>query len=237
MKKFLVGCCTKGPRSEFENSPTRGSILASAFGTTLNDDKHVIYELDNIRAVVRYNNNESLGKHYNKVIQMAVEEKYDYVILMHDDVSVEDSCLLDKIETGLGEYDILGLAGSTQTQIKSPALWHLMSTPDQWSGAVAHPAGKDQVSMTSFGATPQRCLILDGLFLAIKVSSLTGDVRFDTQFKFHHYDIDFCLTANKNGLKLTTYPIWVVHESPGLEQPGTEFYDSEKRFLNKWAKS
>ena len=85
----------------------------------------------------------------------------------------------DKLEEAFKEYDIVGLAGAKQAEIKQPALWHLMSNQQDWSGAVAHPANDKQIFMTNFGPTPQRCLILDGLFLAIKVSSLKPEVRFD----------------------------------------------------------
>ena len=78
---------------------------------------------------------------------------------------------------------------------------------------------------------------MDGLFLAIKVSSLKPEIRFDEDIPAiaHHYDIDFCLQANKHKLKLTTWPIWVVHKSPGLAGADEQFEASQKYFINKWA--
>ena len=114
-----------------------------------------------------------------------------------------------------------------------------MSESFDWSGMVAHPANEKQIFMTNFGPSPERCLIMDGLFLAVKVSSLTDEVRFDENLPAiaHHYDLDFCLTANKHKLKLTTWPIWVVHKSPGLQNRDKSFDESEKYFIDKWRKN
>ena len=48
---------------------------------------------------------------------------------------------------------------------------------------------------------------------------------------FHHYDLLFSLAANAAGLKLGTYPIWAVHDSPGLEGQTAEFLQSQEYFL------
>lgn len=234
MKKILIGICTKHDKKEFENTPTYHSMFPELKGEDRQD--HILYISDFTHGIVRKNNKENIGKHYNRVIDMAVAEKYDTVVLMHDDVQMDDYGWVDKIEEAFKEYDIVGLAGAKQAEIKQPALWHLMSKQEDWSGAVAHPCNDKQIFMTNFGPTPQRCLIMDGLFLAIKVSSLKPEVRFDEDIPAiaHHYDIDFCLQANKHKLKLTTWPIWVVHKSPGLEKAGQDFIDSEQYFINKW---
>jgi hypothetical protein len=128
------------------------------------------------------------------------------------------------------------VAGAQNISLKKPALWHLMSDQNSWSGAVAHPKNLNQIFVTNFGPAPTRCLVLDGVFLAIKVDKLTDQIRFDENIPAiaHHYDMDFCLTANNCKLKLATWPIWVVHNSPGLERQTQEFLTAEKYFLDKW---
>tara|TARA_R110002050_G_scaffold6130_3_gene25958 strand:- start:4186 stop:4893 length:708 start_codon:yes stop_codon:yes gene_type:complete len=234
--KTLLGCCTKHDKENFEKSPTYNTMLYGFLHGKGKD--HEFYESMDLDAVIKTSNKENIGKHYNRVLNMAVDEGYDCVILMHDDVQVDDLGYDAKLKEAFKEYDIVGLAGSTKTEIKSPALWHLMSRQEDWSGAVAHPASENQIFMTNFGPTPARCLVLDGVFMAIKVSSLKSEVRFDEDIPAiaHHYDIDFCLQANKHKLKLTTWPIWVIHKSPGLEQQDDSFLASEKYFLDKWTK-
>jgi GT2 family glycosyltransferase len=234
--KTLLGCCTKHDRENFEKTPTYETMLNGFLHG--NGKDHDFYESMDLDAVIKTNNKDNIGKHYNKVLNMAVDEEYDWVILMHDDVSMEDKYLETKLKKAFVNYDIVGLAGAKHIELKQPALWHLMSKQEDWSGAVAHPTGNHQVFMTSFGHTPERCIVLDGLFLAIKVSSLTPEIRFDENLPAiaHHYDLDFCLNANKHKLKLATWPIWVIHKSSGLENPGKEFDISQKYFLDKWKK-
>mgnify|MGYP003651850559 CR=1 FL=1 len=235
--KILLGCCTKHDRENFEKTPTYKSMLNGFLHG--NGKDHDFYESMDLDAVIKTNNKENIGKHYNKVLNMAVDEEYDCAILMHDDVQIDDYSWTYKLREAFREYDVVGLAGAKQVEIKQPALWHLMAKQQDWSGAVAHPVNGDQIFMTNFGPMPQRCLVLDGLFLAVKVSSLVDEVRFDENLPAiaHHYDIDFCLTCNKHTLKLTTWPIWAIHKSPGLQDRGQDFTDSEKYFLDKWTEN
>lgn len=235
--KILLGCCTKHDRENFEKTPTYQTMLEDFRHTSLKD--HQLYEGYFVNAVIKTNNKDNIGKHYNKVLQMAVEEEYDCVVLMHDDVQVDDYAWIDKLQEAFKEYDVVGLAGAKQVEIKQPALWHLMSKRENQSGAVAHPANDKQIHVTNFGPVPTRCLVLDGLFLAIKVSSLNESIIFDENIPAiaHHYDVDFCLNANKHKLKLTTWPIWVIHKSPGLlTLDDKDFILSQNYFLNKWKK-
>ncbi|KKL08510.1 hypothetical protein LCGC14_2575120, partial [marine sediment metagenome] len=116
-------------------------------------------------------------------------------------------------------------------------LWHLAPSETR-SGAVAHPHGNDgQVFMGGYGPTPRRVLTLDGCFIAVDVTAVKEvGLRFDEQFTFHHYDLDFTIQANLKGLTVTTWPIWTVHQSPGLRSYTDPAYiERAERFLNKYA--
>ena len=232
--KTLIGTCTQHNRDKFETTPMYASMLQDFKHASGND--YEFYEGAFTDAVIKTLNKDNIGKHYNKVLKMGVDEGYDCVVLMHDDVKMDDYGWSDKVQETFKEYDVVGLAGAKHITVREPALWHLMSTQNDWSGAVAHRANDKQIYVTNFGPTPSRCLVLDGLFLAIKVSSITDKTRFDENIPAiaHHYDIDFCLTCNENKLKLTTCPIWAVHNSPGLKNPSQEFITSQKYFLDKW---
>lgn len=188
------------------------------------------------------NNKRGLPEVYNTALYvhaLVTHRHYRNVIFVHDDVAIQhpnfENIIQYQFDTG---YSVVGLAGAVRAKIQKPALWHLMSDRAEWRGAVAHPDEDGRTWMTSFGPTPSRVLLLDGLFLAVDLAKITGNgIRFDEQFKFHHYDLDFCLTCNKAGLNLTTAPIWVTHNSPGLrslEDPA--FVASQDLFLQKWSK-
>lgn len=197
------------------------------------------YHDDYIYGEIVTNNTMALANVYNRFIN---EQNRDTIVVFcHDDCLIEDLFLVEKLDRAIEEYDIVGLAGiQAPIAIKQPALWHLMGDRSQYSGAVAHFTGKDDNErfMTPFGPTPARVILLDGVFLAINVEKcLDKNVRFDESnpARFHYYDLDFSLTANKSGLKLGTYPIWVTHRSHGLTKPDEEFYKGQEWFIKKWS--
>src|SRR6266851_3268613 len=78
-------------------------------------------------------------------------------------------------------------------------------------GTPIHIALESTIHITgirNFGETPVPCGLLDGLFLAVNTEHvLRSGARFDSQFMFHFYDLDFCRTSRQKGLSLGTWPI------------------------------
>jgi protein O-GlcNAc transferase len=76
--------------------------------------------------------------------------------------------------------------------------------------------------------------MVDGLMMAaIPRRIREAQVQFDTQFMFHHYDIDFCRTAIDHGLRVGTWPIWLVHRA-GSGEKGAEWEASRDRYVAKY---
>ena len=129
--KILLGSCTKHNREDFEKTPTYNSMLHGFLHGK--GDNHEFYEGVILQrmftdAVIKTNNKENIGKHYNKVLEMAIDEQYDTVILMHDDVQMDDLGWTYKLNEAFKEYDVVGLAGAKHIELKQPALWHLNVT-------------------------------------------------------------------------------------------------------------
>jgi len=182
------------------------------------------------------NNTASLASVYNKAIDFALEEKSDYLVLCHDDVIIE-SDLNYKLESAMEGFDVIGVAGTTECKLQEPALWHLMGGGfggGKLHGAVAH-GSKNHKAMTSFGPYPQRVLLLDGVFLAIK-RKVFEKVKFDESCpaKFHFYDLDYSLECHRAGFKLGVSDIMITHASPGLREFTEEFNKGQEWFLEKW---
>lgn len=223
MKKILVVTCSKDKGDS--------SQLVQSLAQIKND----------VSIVINSDNKEGLSKNYNKQLKAENLIKHDIVLFAHDDVFIDDLKLKGKLYTAINDlkYDIVGLAGASEIQVKKPALWHLMSKRESWSGSVAHPLpGGKQLNVTNFGPWPNRCLILDGLFLAVNLRrALELGWKFNENYDFHHYDISSCLDANKLKLKMGTYPIYVTHMSPGLSSLEDEtFVKSQQKFLQEYAK-
>jgi len=182
------------------------------------------------------NNTESLTKVYNKAIKFALKEDIETLVLIHDDIIIE-SDLFKKIPELQGEYDLIGVAGSTQCKLEAPVLWHLMGGgfgSGNLHGAVAHLADNKK-HMTSFGVYPHRAVLIDGVFMAIK-RSVFEKVQFDEDNPagFHFYDLSYSLEAHKQGFKVGVGDIMITHASPGLREFTDEFNTGQEYFLNKW---
>jgi len=190
-----------------------------------------------IQVRLNQNNTLPLAQVYNKYLTSEYEN--DYLIFCHDDLQIEDMFLIDKINEAMKTYDIVGLAGmKAPITIKPPCLWHLMGERQNMSGAVAHfDKTSNKRFMTTYGPTPERVIMLDGVFMAVNVKRiLEKGLRFDENNPagFHFYDIMFCLDANKLGLKCGTWPIWCTHKSHGLEKPTEDWIKGQQYFLQKY---
>lgn len=219
-KKILVVTCSKGDGKD--------SQLVQSL-KPLKDD---------ISLVINANNSTGLPAAYNKQLRYENLIRHDIVLFVHDDVFIDDLKLKGKLYVAMNslKYDIVGLAGAKTLKINEPCLWHLMSDRSSWSGAVSHPTGDKQLAVTSFGPWPDRCLVLDGLFLAVNLAkALEVGWKFNEKFMYHHYDIAGCLDANKLKLKMGTYPINVTHSSPGLKSlEDKNFQQSQKTFIKAY---
>lgn len=181
-------------------------------------------------------NKRGLSEIYNE--RLAAPDCAEYVVFVHDDVWLDDYFLGNRVLEGLEKFDVIGVAGNSRRRPGQPS-WGFVDTQFQWeepghvSGWVAHgaePFGR----ISTFGPVPRECELMDGVFLAAKRDTLRQhEVRFDPQFDFHFYDIDFCRTARERGLKLGTWPIAMTHQSKG--KFGTpDWFVRYERYLAKW---
>jgi GT2 family glycosyltransferase len=182
------------------------------------------------------NNNTGLPKAYNEAIDKALEENWDGLVLVHDDVWLEYDPIPKLIKL-FETYDLIGVAGTSQINLQSPALWHIMGggfNGGKLHGAVAHGTGNYK-NMTSFGPYPHRVVMLDGVFMAMN-RKVMESVRFDTSnpAKAHFYDLDFSVNCHKIGHRVGVGGICITHESPGLQEFTDEWKAAEQWFLNKY---
>ena len=191
---------------------------------------------ENSSVIFKQNNTDSLQKVYNKAIDFAIQENVQNLVLVHDDVILEN--LTDeRLEKLFKKYDVIGCAGTTEVDLKPPALWHLMGGgfgSKNLHGAVAHGNEKEK-HMTSFGSYPHRVVIIDGVLMAIK-RKVFKKIRFDESCptKWHFYDLDYSMQCHKAGFKVGVGDIMITHNSPGLTSFTEEFNKGQEWFLNKW---
>lgn len=180
----------------------------------------------------KFNNRQGLAKVYNEFLNLAIKEKFEYVMFIHDDVHLEHDPR-PKLEKLFQEFDIVGVAGCSKAEIKSPALWHLMGQ-GHLHGAVAH-GNADKKHMTSFGVYPHRVVMIDGVFMAFNRKAIeTARFDEDCPSKWHMYDIACCLSSLEKGLKIGVGDIMITHESPGLREFTEDWEAGDKYIVEKY---
>ena len=182
------------------------------------------------------NNRAGLSHCYNRVLD-ELAGRDEIIVFVHADVRLEDVYFREKIQSAVGnlQFGIVGLAGAASFSLaleRNVTMWHL-APKETLSGAVQQPSTESPAirRWAVYGPTPRRCVVVDGLFMAVDLPRI-GRLRFDEQFGFHFYDLDFCLNAHAAGIPLGTTNIHVFHQSEG----GTSvaFFTEQKRFRAKW---
>jgi hypothetical protein len=218
MNKLLIVTCTQAKTDkEFEQRPIFSS-LKKQFESSSNIDFHVFKD-----------NQRGLSECYNEILKDP--NNLDKIVLfVHDDVVLEDLFLYEKLMNS--PYSITGLAGTKSFNKKADKMaWHLASSGrEDYVGEVAHI--KDgKVWTTGFGPTQSRALIIDGLFIACKVSDLVEkDLYFVEDFKFHHYDMSLCLKALEKKVTVGVLPIRVIHYGLGDSMLTKDWEESSQKF-------
>ena len=187
---------------------------------------------------IKESNKEGITSVYNNFLKKYKDK--DTIIFVHDDVFIDSINFVDTVNDFLhnnnlkNKFAVVGLAGGSNIQKKKPFLWHLVTKKETQSGIVFHPHTGFNFP-TVFGPTPKEVAVLDGLFLAVNVKKLQeNNITFDENIKgFHQYDMKFSIDCKNAGLKLTTAPINVIHNSPGLSDiRNKDFLKAEEYILN-----
>lgn len=207
MKDILLVCATQSTRAEFRKSATLAASIKKLQAASERVTSRIIFQ-----------NREGLGVIYNRFLKSRYASKI--VVFVHDDVGIEDLFFVEKLNAAIETFDVIGLAGNQTPDLAHPS-WFDQRQP--LAGFVAHPwpeqpgrRDPQTVIVSSYGPTPSSCGLLDGCFLAVNTEkAVAAECRFDEQFDFHFYDLDFCRTCVERGLKLGTWPIWIVHQSGG----------------------
>lgn len=181
-----------------------------------------------------------LSEYYNRCLDNC--GMHDIAVLVHDDVYLHNWYLVNQVRKAAREFDIFGVVGSSAPDLDQPS-WSLKFSsglePEGWqqdaglSGSLSHFTPENPY-IGYYGPAPERCVLIDGLFIGINVENVRqAGVRFDPVFRFHCYDIDFCRSAARAGLRIGTWDIPVTHASGGSFE-SRSWRDAARIYLEKW---
>lgn len=218
-------CATRVSRKEFFESRPLGLFI------------NLWKDTPNIEVDLYPENNHGLSKVYNNSIERA-KDSPAILVFAHDDITITDHFWIDRLIKGVNEFDIIGVIGNkriTQEQVSWCKNIDTTNEPDEFlSGTVAIGHRFSPGWFVSYGESNTPVKLLDGMFLSCYSSTLikTG-LRFDEQFDFNFYDLDFCRQADQLGLTMGTWNISVVHESMGYLS-GENWYTNGNKYFDKW---
>ena len=222
--KTLIAVATRTNKSSFKTTRLSRSLILHKNNTVTTFDLQPTYK-----------NTSGLCAIYNNYLTSQNLKKYDCILFVHDDIFIDSINFLKEVRNLFKQgFDVVGLAGGSKLQVIRPCLWHLLCKKETLSGIVSHYQNNTDYSPTIFGPTPREVILLDGVFFEVRTKSISEKkVKFDTNLKgFHYYDLKFSLDCHLAGLRLTTAPIHIIHESPGLLNHTEEYSKSEDYFYN-----
>jgi len=224
--RYCFVCATRLRQQDFWSLSPLGESLRP-----WRSDPSVVFQIS-------YANTAGLSEIYNRVLFSSLSS--DILIFIHDDVWINDPYWKEKVFESLQSFDVVGVVGNTRISARQPS-WAFSSISHGdfvWdtgflSGSLGHGDHTNGVN-NIYGDSKVACELLDGVFFAVKSKTLCKHgVQFDERFYFHFYDLDFCRTARKAGLRMGTWPIALIHQSQA--PVGTlSWCDGYEAYLKKW---
>jgi hypothetical protein len=223
--KIKIVCATREAPENF--------ATATALGRSL-----TLYRFPFLELRLFASNSAGLPDVYNTALEESAGDPAT-LMFVHDDIHLLDFFWPERILQGLQSFDVIGLAGNKRRLPRQPSWFYAddkftRDAPENLSGVVAHGKSWPAQGISYYGAPNQEVKLLDGLLLAAGSEMLLSkNLRFDEQFDFHFYDLDFCRQAEVQGLRMGTWPIQVMHESVGvMGTPG--WRRNYEKYLAKW---
>ena len=188
------------------------------------------------------NNTLTLTQFGNKMLEECKDE-YDYMIFMHADVDLSLNEFVKHLIEVKDKYDVVGMAGTKKLFIsQSPLTWFTGSHKysNERYGRITH--NHDGMMLESFFSRDKpdvfdtEVVTIDGLLMCFNKKTMQNEkARFDEQFTYDFYDLDFCLNAQVNtDLKIGVFVQPTIHNSLGKSVLTEEYLVPERKFRAKW---
>jgi hypothetical protein len=188
------------------------------------------------------NNQQGLSSLYNIAIEEARSDPA-ILIFVHDDVYLSDYYWAEHLHEALSAFDLVGLAGNRRRVVRQASWMYLddhftCDNYDNLSGVLGHGEPFPNLRQLSvYGEPGQEVKLLDGVLMAIRSQTLIEqELRFDPQFTFHFYDLDFCRQAELRQLRMGTWAISIVHASAG-QLGGDSWRAAYRDYLAKYGET
>lgn len=217
-------------------TPTRSKTMEEFHANTLlGQTIHELAVTSVMQLHVGLNSSEGMAAVFNPIIETANPD--DILVFVHDDVRFDDWLIAYRLHEALHVFDVIGVAGNAFREANQRGWYLTANTMDDAPTPVGEPRfaiGSLSMPKTFNKVTPAHVKLLDGVFIAVRAGTLQkANIRFDPQFRYHHYDLDFSRQCEQANLKMGVWPIAMTHDAIAGDL-GQEWFDSGTAYLRKW---
>jgi SAM-dependent methyltransferase len=171
---------------------------------------------------------KSITSAYNTLIDQArALADLEALVLFHEDVVLHDRNFAPRVRRVLRDptVGVIGVVGASR-----------LCNMSFWDGRTTKGRAWDGTRFLDFGPPRGDVDVVDGLLMVLSPAALDS-VRFDdTTFTgFHGYDVDYCLSCRKAGLRVVVEPFSLYHRSTG-NMSSSSYTDAQAAFTRKWGR-
>lgn len=183
-----------------------GLVYGICVGATSKVDQFALPSLRSIdpaAPVIRRENQTSIHRAYNSIIDEARAIGALGLILLHDDVEIRNPAAPDILRTLLSDPSV-GVVGAVGARnVHSMEWW--------WYDCYGHVEERDFV--VDFSRSTVDVDVVDGVVLCLSAAALEN-LRFDESYPaFHGYDFHICSQAKALGMRVVVTDLDVYHDS------------------------
>jgi GT2 family glycosyltransferase len=229
METIRIICGTRMSSGEFFTNSLLGKSLR-------------LFNPKNLELLLFEKNSQGLSYIYNSAIEQA-KNNPAILVFVHDDVYFLDLHWKTTLINSLQQFDAVGVIGSKIRVPKQPG-WAFERFSENTffpmninllSGSVAHGDQIPYDSILDHNSVNDEVKLVDGVFISAHSETLLEkNIRFDEQFDFHFYDIDFSRQLEMAGLRQGTCPISILHYGDGSGFRTDAWKKNYQKYLDKW---
>ena len=182
-------------------------------------------------------NNKNLGYVGNNVgIKKAIKDKFDYIVLLNNDVLVDPNFLEELYQGAVSGYDIVGPKIYFAPGFEYHQDWYskkdigniIWSAGGQidWNNVYGSNIGVDQVDQGQFDKNNDQVDFLTGCCLMVNTKVFKKIGYLDEKYFMYLEDLDFCQKAKNANFKLSyIYKSKIWHVNSGSSKSGGNLHD------------
>lgn len=190
--------------------------------------------VSDVQVVHNYKNLGFTGGN-NVGIKYALENKYDYAIVLNNDTIIESKDSIRILIDGMEEHpDVTIGTGRIFYYPQKDKIWYDGGKLINWRASVIHYNYRKKVNEVKLNDSLKEINFISGCYMCIRLKDFSRLGYMDENFFIYLDDLEYSARAVKNNLKLMYFPQAIIyHKAIGEEKqsPKMVYYSMRNRHL------